>query len=42
VFRYDLLIKVVLQWFLVFSAIKVCVMLYRLLVRRTFEPWTRR
>jgi len=39
VFRYDLLIKVVLQWFLVFSAIKVCVMLYRLLVRRTFEPW---
>jgi hypothetical protein len=41
VFRYDLLIKVVLQWFLVFSAIKACVMLYRLLVRRTFEPWAR-
>jgi len=39
VFRYDLLIKVVLQWFLVFSVIKACVMLYRLLVRRTFEPW---
>ena len=39
VFRYDLLIKVVLQWFLVFSAIKACVMLYRLLVRKTVEPW---
>ena len=39
VFRYDLLIKVVLQWFLIFSIIKACVMLYRLLVRRTFEPW---
>jgi hypothetical protein len=41
VFRYDLIIKVVLQWFLIFSAINGCVLLYRLLVRRTFEPWTR-
>ena len=41
VFRYDLLIKFVLQWFLVFSAIKSCVMLYRLLRRRPHEPWAR-
>ena len=39
VFRYDWLTKVIVQWFLVFAAIKACVMLYRLLVRRTFEPW---
>ena len=39
VFRYDLLTKVVVQWFLVFSAIKACVMLYRLLRRRSAEPW---
>ena len=32
VFRYDVLIKVVLQWFLIFSVIKACVLLYRLLV----------
>jgi hypothetical protein len=31
----------VLQWFLVFSAIKACVMLYRLVRRRPAEPWAR-
>jgi len=41
VFRYDVLIKIVLQWFLVFSAIKACVLLYRLLRRRPVEPWAR-
>jgi hypothetical protein len=41
VFRYDAIIKVVLQWFLVVSAIKACVLLYRLLVRRPAEPWAR-
>jgi hypothetical protein len=38
VFHYDMLIKIVLQWFLVFSAIKACVLLYRLLVRRPSAP----
>jgi hypothetical protein len=41
VFRFDVLIKVVLQWFLIFSAIKACVLLYRLLVRRPVAPWAR-
>jgi len=41
VFRYDVLIKVVLRWFLIFSAIKACVMLYRLVRRRPAEPWAR-
>jgi hypothetical protein len=41
VFHYDPLIKIVLQWFLVFSAIKACVLLYRLLFRRPVEPWAR-
>lgn len=41
VFRYDAIIKVVLQWFLVFSAINACVLLYRLLRRRPAEPWAR-
>lgn len=39
VFRYDGIIKVVLQWFLVFSVIRAGVVLYRLLVRRPAEPW---
>jgi hypothetical protein len=39
VFRYDMLVKLVLQWFVVFSAIKACVLIYRLLVRRPAEPW---
>ena len=42
VFRYDTIIKVVLRWFLVFSAIRACVLLYRLLARRPVEPWARR
>ena len=42
VFRYDAIIKIVLQWFLVFSAIRACVQLYRLLARRPAEPWARR
>ena len=42
VFRYDAPIKVVLQWFLLFSAIRACVLLYRLLRRRPAEPWARR
>ena len=41
VFRYDVLIKGVLQWFLIFSAISASVMLYRLLRRRPAEPWAR-
>jgi hypothetical protein len=41
VFRYDPIIKVVLQWFLIFSAINACVLLYRLLFRRPVEPWAR-
>ena len=41
VFRYDAIIKVVVQWFLIFSAIKACVLLYRLLRRRPAEPWAR-
>jgi len=41
VFRFDAIIKVVLQWFLVFSAINACVLLYRLLRRRPAEPWAR-
>jgi hypothetical protein len=39
VFRYDLVIKFVLEWFVVFSAIKASVMLYRLLRGRPAEPW---
>jgi hypothetical protein len=39
VFRYDFLTKVILQWFLIFSAIKAGVLLYRLLLRRPVEPW---
>jgi hypothetical protein len=39
VFRYDVPIKIVLQWFLIFSVIKACVLLYRLLVRRPVESW---
>jgi len=42
VFRYDVLIKVVLRWFIIFSAIKACVMLYRLVRRRPAEPWRAR
>ena len=38
VFRYDAIIKVVLQWFLIFSAINACVLLYRLLRRRPASP----
>ena len=41
VFRYDAIITVVLQWFLIFSAINACVLLYRLLRRRPAEPWAR-
>jgi hypothetical protein len=41
VFTYDLLVKLVLQVFLVVSVIRACVALYRLLVRRPAEPWTR-
>ena len=41
VFRYDVPIKIVLQWFLIFSVIKAGVLLYRLLVRRPAEPWAR-
>jgi hypothetical protein len=41
VFRYDAPIKLVLQWFLIFSAINACVLLYRLLRRRPAEPWAR-
>ena len=42
VFRYDAMSKVVLQWFLVFTAIRACVLLYRLMTRRPLEPWARR
>jgi hypothetical protein len=42
VFRYDAWVKLVLQVFVVVSLIKACAMLYRLLVRRTIEPWTAR
>jgi hypothetical protein len=38
VFTYDLLVKLVLQVFLVISVIKVCEALYRLLVRRPSAP----
>jgi hypothetical protein len=41
VFRYDYLTKVIAQWFLIFSAINACVLLYRLLRRRPAEPWAR-
>jgi hypothetical protein len=41
VFRYDFLTKVIVQWFLIFSAINACVLLYRLLRRRPVEPWAR-
>ncbi|MDO8836014.1 MAG: hypothetical protein Q7V01_10465 [Vicinamibacterales bacterium] len=41
VFRYDRPITFVLTWFLVFSAIKACVMLYRLLRKRPVEPWAK-
>ena len=41
VFRYDAIIKVVTGWFLVFSAIRACVQLYRLMTRRPVEPWAR-
>jgi len=41
VFRYDGLIKLLLQCFLIVSVIKACVLLYRLLVRRPAEPWAR-
>jgi hypothetical protein len=41
VFTYDRPTKFVLNWFLVFSAIKACVLLYRLLLRRPAEPWAR-
>jgi hypothetical protein len=41
VFRYDFITKVIVQWFLIFSAINACVMLYRLLRRRPAEPWAR-
>lgn len=39
VFRYDVLTKVVLQWFLVILAIQAAVAAYRLLKRRPAEPW---
>jgi hypothetical protein len=39
VFRYDFITKVIVQWFLIFSAINACVLLYRLLRRRPVEPW---
>jgi len=41
VFRYDVIIKFVLRWFVVFSAINACVLLYRLLRRRPVDPWAR-
>jgi len=41
VFHYDMLIKLLLQCFLIVSVIKACVLLYRLLVRRPAEPWAR-
>jgi hypothetical protein len=41
VFRYDVIIKFVLSWIVVFSAINACVLLYRLLRRRPAEPWAR-
>ena len=40
VFTYDRPTKFVLNWFLVFSAINACVLLYRLLRRRPAEPWS--
>jgi hypothetical protein len=39
VFRYDRPIKFVVTWFVVFSGVSACVMLYRLLRRRPAEPW---
>lgn len=39
VFTYDVTVKLVLLVFLVISVIRVCEALYRLLVRRTAEPW---
>jgi len=33
------IIKFVLRWFVVFSAINACVLLYRLLRRRPVDPW---
>jgi hypothetical protein len=40
VFRYDEVTKFVVAWFLVFLAIRACVMLYRLLRSRPAEPWS--
>lgn len=40
-FQYDRPIKFVVTWFLAFSVISACVMLYRLLRRRPAEPWAR-
>jgi hypothetical protein len=39
VFRYDRPIKFVVTWFVVFSGVSACVMLYRPLRRRPAEPW---
>jgi hypothetical protein len=41
VFRYDRPIKLVVTWFVVFSGVSACVMLYRLLRRRPAEPWAK-
>ena len=38
-FNYDRPVKLVLQVFLVISVVRACVLLYRLLVRRSVEPW---
>jgi hypothetical protein len=40
VFRFDRPIKFVVTWFVVFSGVSACVMLYRLLRRRPAEPWS--
>lgn len=41
VFQYDRPIKFVLMWFLAFSVMSACVMLYRLLRPRPVEPWAK-
>jgi hypothetical protein len=40
VFRYDRPVKFVVTWFVVFTGVSACVMLYRLLRRRPAEPWS--
>lgn len=41
VFQYDVLTKFVVQWFVAFSAVRACVLLYRILRRRPADPWAR-